>query len=717
MGKYKNILVNLIFCIQVLLTFLSFFGEQIKLPLWLQITGRLHPLVLHLPIGFAILFFILILLPKRSSLEHKTLDAIVRIILLLTSLLASVTALSGFLLSTQGDYGLDSLSTHKVSGIILSWLCYGLLLGYDSLHERKIVFWGVNAFTLFVLFFTGHTGATLTHGENFVLAPLSKDTKRLLMAENSSVYQLAVEPLLEKKCYSCHNPSKAKGGLVMTSVASFKKGGKHGKEWVEGKPSESRLIKVIHLPLTHDQHMPPDGKAQLTIDEATLLKLWIQSGANFDVKIAELKPKDSLKLMASAMMATHQNIEEKIYPFSPASESTVEKLNTPFRALSPLYQNSPALRADFFVREAFRVQALEELKEIQDQLVELNLSHMPLSDKDLVVVGRFRNLEKLNLNFTRVTSDLSPLLSLRHLHSLSLSGTAVNSPEVNKLLSLPELRELFVWNTPISYSYQLVLTNRHKNLTIVWNIFNDEKPVKLSPPSMTNDGVLKKNEPLTLKHVMPGVTIRYTLDGAMPDSVHGRIYEAPIPLTGPVNLKARAYKKGWLKSDTYEAICFKEGYKAEKIELFTKPDPQYPGEGAEGLADGRKGVVDLFKEPSWMGFKENSFVAGFDFGAGSPLIKNIVISYGRNTGAYIFPPAEVQVWAGNSKDHVILVKSIKIAQPTANESAKIDALVIPLADERKTYYKIFVMPLNKLPAWHSGKGQKGWFFVDEVFFN
>ena len=118
-----------------------------------------------------------------------------------------------------------------------------------------------------------------------------------------------------------------------------------------------------------------------------------------------------------------------------------------------------------------------------------------------------------------------------------------------------------------------------------------------------------------------------------------------------------------------------------------------------------------------MGFKENDFVAGFDFGKESRPLKNIVISYGRNTGAFIFPPAEVQVWAGSGKEKVALIKTIKITQPKANEPAKVDALIIPLANETKTYYKLVVKPVGKLPAWHSGKGQKGWFFVDEIFFN
>ncbi|MNY68403.1 hypothetical protein D3C86_2061590 [compost metagenome] len=31
--------------------------------------------------------------------------------------------------------------------------------------------------------------------------------------------------------------------------------------------------------------------------------------------------------------------------------------------------------------------------------------------------------------------------------------------------------------------------------------------------------------------------------------------------------------------------------------------------------------------------------------------------------------------------------------------------------------KLVAKPLSKLPAWHPGKGEKAWVFVDEVFVN
>ncbi|MGC4021279.1 MAG: hypothetical protein QM734_04720 [Cyclobacteriaceae bacterium] len=106
MVKIKTILFNVIFFIQVLITFFLIVGDRLVFPPWLQVVGRLHPMILHLPIGLAIFFFLLLLVPKQHNLDSKTLDTVTFFVLLLTSLSASVTALCGFILSVQGDYEL-----------------------------------------------------------------------------------------------------------------------------------------------------------------------------------------------------------------------------------------------------------------------------------------------------------------------------------------------------------------------------------------------------------------------------------------------------------------------------------------------------------------------------------------------------------------------------------------------------------------------------------
>ena len=714
MKTLNKIVFNIIFFIQVLLVFLLFVEGRIELPSWLQVAGRLHPLVLHLPIGFLIFLSIIILFQKY--LETNSADKIIHLGLLFTALAASITALFGFFLSLQDDYGSDALIRHKMTGVILSWSCYLLLLLNHQGGNRKFLL-GLGAVTLIILIVAGHTGSVLTHGQNFVLAPISTPVK--LTAENASLYEFAVQPILDRKCFSCHNEVKAKGGLVMTSVEKFMEGGENGKPWVEGNPLESRMIKAIYLPLDHDEHMPPDGKPQLTAVEIATLEAWIKSGADFEKKLDQFAESDSLKFMVASFAAsqTESLVDEKQYNFKAVSSDVVENLNTPFRSVFPLFQNSPALQADFFLKGSFRVKSLEELKSVAEQLVVLNLSKMPVTDKDLEIISAFRNLEVLNLNFTLIQgTGLQALQELKNLQSLSVAGTSVNARDLESVLNLPQLNAVYIWNTKISPDEQAALNKKYPYVEITGNLFSDEKVLKLGKPRLENDGVIRKDELVSLKHSMPGVVIRISKNGTAPDSIHSEIYKEPFAMDESSVLKVKACKDGWYCSDVLEVTCFVEGITPRKVELLTPADKQYPGKGGAGLMDLQKGFADIFKEPSWLGYRDQPFSAQFDFGE-SISIKKVVISYGKNIGGFIFPPEEVQVWAGNDINGLTLINKLKPNPPTDYAPNSVMALTIPTTPGNAyRFYKLVAKPIAKLPAWHRSKGEKGWFFVDEVFF-
>jgi hypothetical protein len=57
---------------------------------------------------------------------------------------------------------------------------------------------------------------------------------------------------------------------------------------------------------------------------------------------------------------------------------------------------------------------------------------------------------------------------------------------------------------------------------------------------------------VTLKSEL-GATIRYTLDGTVP-TISDLLYEKPVQLTGPMILRAKAFKPGFTKSITVQEI-------------------------------------------------------------------------------------------------------------------------------------------------------------------
>jgi hypothetical protein len=688
--------------------------DKVQLPAWLQVAGRMHPLVLHLPIG--ILIFIVVLTLFQKQLEPSVSHQIIHIGLLITSLSASAAALFGFFLSLQSDYGTTVLMRHKVSGIILSFVVYAVLLWHHGGLKRP-VFLALGIISVLTLIIAGHTGSVLTHGDNFLFAPLNRSAV-VLTAENSSAYKFAVEPILERKCFTCHNESKAKGKLIMTSEEQFRAGGENGKPWVDGKPMESRMIKAFYLPLSHDEHMPPDGKPQLTQLEVETLKAWIKSGADFEKKLNQFPDGDSLKFIIASLVAAQPSVPDAPqYTFTAASDHQVKKMNTPFRSVFPLYEGSPALQADFFVKKYFEIKSLEELKAVKDQVVIINLSKMPVTDKDLSILKAFKNLEQVNLNFSAIKGEgLTELISIKNLKSISLSGTSVGVREVAPLLSMSQLEDLYVWNTNVSALQADSLREKYPSVTIIDSQYKDEEKLKLSRPMLVNENdVIKKGEEVALKHPMPGVVIRYTLDGSEPDSAKGLVYKESFKFSETSVIKARACKEGWNCSDVLSVTCFVEGTKPGHVELVNAGDPQYPGEGAQTLIDGRKGFPDVLKEPSWLGYQQKPFIATFNFDGDVPEVHKIVLSYGKNIGGHVFPPDEVEVWAGEDKDKLMMVKKMKIDQPKGYESVKVEALSIPLEAGSHRYYKVVAKPVPKLPEWHGSKGKKGWVFIDELF--
>ncbi len=89
-----------------------------------------------------------------------------------------------------------------------------------------------------------------------------------------------VLPLLQARCAGCHQPGKAKAGLVLTDHAAIRRGG-DDPAVVAGDPDQSLLTTVL---LPHDGEPPamPEKDAPLAAAEIALLRRWIAEGAGDD---------------------------------------------------------------------------------------------------------------------------------------------------------------------------------------------------------------------------------------------------------------------------------------------------------------------------------------------------------------------------------------------------------------------------------------------------
>src|ERR1700743_1760761 len=99
MTHWKNLLFNITVAANSLLCFLLLFESALVIPPWLQVAGRMHPLVLHFPIVLLILFIgqRFILRPAARDTRGQPDNTL----LLLTAFSAAITALMGLLLSKE----------------------------------------------------------------------------------------------------------------------------------------------------------------------------------------------------------------------------------------------------------------------------------------------------------------------------------------------------------------------------------------------------------------------------------------------------------------------------------------------------------------------------------------------------------------------------------------------------------------------------------------
>ena len=180
-------------------------------------------------------------------------------------------------------------------------------------------------------------------------------------------------------------------------------------------------------------------------------------------------------------------------------------------------------------------------------------------------------------------------------------------------------------------------------------------------------------------------------------------------------IKAKAFKPGWISSDVVEKVFYKAGVVPDSVELVNLPDSQYRADGALTIHDGKIGSLN-FRDGMWLGYRVQPLEALFYFD-NAVKVSSVTISSIVDINSYLMPPQEIEVWGGNNKASLHLLKRLQPEQPTKEKPAYLTSYDVNFAPGNFKIVKLIMKPVSKLPAWHRGKGDKGWIFADEVFFN
>jgi uncharacterized membrane protein/mono/diheme cytochrome c family protein len=259
--------------------------------LW-QFLGRLHPLIVHFPVGLLCVALLLEIIgwSRKSNDMRAGITALVWI----GAISSVVAAVFGLVLINQEEYGGDTVTIHQWSG--LTTMALAIATGFALRSGRLAVYRSLLFLTVFGVSIAGHYGALLTHGEDYLTSvlPFGKDAKAPSTTDSNLAFisntnqpltdkqiedlNLEVRSILAHNCYSCHSATKTKGELRLDKKELLFKGGENGVILKAGHPEDSDMIRRVKLPAGHDDAMPTKGK-RLTDKEIAILEFWIKQGA------------------------------------------------------------------------------------------------------------------------------------------------------------------------------------------------------------------------------------------------------------------------------------------------------------------------------------------------------------------------------------------------------------------------------------------------------
>jgi uncharacterized membrane protein len=445
---------------------------------FVQFLGRLHPLVLHLPLGLLAALVALELLARRRDVSDAR-----RLLAALTAAAALAAAGTGWLLGHAPDrQETELVERHEQLGLCLAAAC--LLAGVLARRARPLAYRVVLLVALALAVPAGHLGATLTHGEDFLLEPL----RARPAAPGGDAFADVIAPLLAARCGACHGAERSKGGLRLDSPEGLRAGGRHGP--VLGLAGgEGELLRRVRLPPDDEDHMPPEGKPQLMPDELAALVAWLDAGAPFEGPVDGLPAALAPPVESAPLAAT-----EPAAPAVPSADpSALAALASALVHAEPLEPASPLLWVDASAvadtLDDTRARAL--LEPLRLQVAELSLARAPVGDALLPLLADMPSLQRLDVSRTRVTgAGLAALAGHPRLRELRAVRAPLGDAAAEALAALPALRRAYLWEAGLSDAALERLATERPELELLALTPADAEILEVEPPVVVGSAAL-----------------------------------------------------------------------------------------------------------------------------------------------------------------------------------------------------------------------------------
>ena len=401
--------------------------------------------------------------------------------------------------------------------------------------------------------------------------------------EGKTVFEHLILPILQQKCNNCHNEDKSKGDLRMDTYELLMQGGDSGGNIVPGKPDDSLTIQRILLPEDDDEHMPPEGKDQLTPAELALLRWWIEQGASNTMTVNQtpfpeatqsliqellakptaMTPAPTLPqrgaswLRVAALLALTSAVATEAADDakgpSPALQEAVKKVEATGASLLPIAANASSYRFTALnVAKEFNDAGLALLAPIAENIASLDLARTAVTDAGLAQVAKMTQLKELRLDNTGITdAGLDHLKNLAQLEYLNLYGSKITDNGLQKLTGLKNLKALYVWQTGVTKAGVAQLRGKAPQLYVNngWTADDDAKPIAAS--AVAAPAAAKPDAKAPAPAAKPAATAAALDPAAVASLVLYKDVVAPILADKCVSCHSDEKSKGKLKMHTF----------------------------------------------------------------------------------------------------------------------------------------------------------------------
>lgn len=207
--------------------------------------------------------------------------------------------------------------------------------------------------------------------------------------------------------------------------------------------------------------------------------------------------------------------------------------------------------------------------------------------------------------------------------------------------------------------------------------------------------------------------IRYTLDGSEPTE-QSALYERMLRIDKPATLKAAVFRPGGRGRMLSEEIVFNKAT-TKPITMLQPVNDQYRYKGEVTLVDGLRGNSN-YKTGRWIAFWKNDMEAVIDLEQPTE-ISRAQIETCVAKGDWVFDAREFSIAV--SDDGKTFREVAKAEYPAMAEEDKngVHEHELTFDPVKARYVKVTAKPEHSMPAWHGGKGNPAFLFVDEISLN